>query len=189
MKNYRAILTNNTAFTLIELLVAVVIIGILAAIALPQYKKVVFKNKMIGRIQNIRAAYNHARVYSLTHGDFPNDMTALDIDLGSCAFEEENRKCVMGTHVCFLIQSLLGRLLQGIFRQESSGFFSSAPHRVLLLGQIGIRMVLRSFRRKTLCGFAAYAAGRNFLLYFRLLNNILSARQQLLLKDAACFLV
>jgi prepilin-type N-terminal cleavage/methylation domain-containing protein len=95
MKNYRTTLTANNAFTLIELLVVVVIISILAAIALPQYKKVVFKNKMIGSIQNIRAAYNYARVYHLTYGDFPNDMTALDIDLGSCTFEEANRRCIM----------------------------------------------------------------------------------------------
>ncbi len=69
-------------FTLIELLVVVLIIGILSAIALPQYTTAVEKarsTEAITLMGNLRYA---AERYRLQTGSFPGaDMTVLDIEL------------------------------------------------------------------------------------------------------------
>jgi prepilin-type N-terminal cleavage/methylation domain-containing protein len=58
-------------FTLIELLVVVLIIGILAAIALPQYRKAVLKSRTARMLSNISSLYDALEIYRYTHGDYP----------------------------------------------------------------------------------------------------------------------
>jgi len=58
-------------FTLIELLVVVLIIGILAAIALPQYQKAVEKSRVAEAIQNIAVAKKNIELFLLNNGGFP----------------------------------------------------------------------------------------------------------------------
>jgi len=75
---------NNKGFTLIELLVVVLIIGILAAIALPQYLKAVAKSRASEALmltKNIRDAQDR---FALTHnGAYTNDYGVLDISFNS----------------------------------------------------------------------------------------------------------
>ena len=74
-------LTNKNAFTLIELLVVVLIIGILAAVAVPQYKLAVAKSSYTQAITLGTSLFNAEKVYQLANGTMTPDLDKLDINL------------------------------------------------------------------------------------------------------------
>ena len=72
-------------FTLIELLVVVLIIGILAAIALPQYRLVVAKSKFSTLKNNVKALYEAEQRYYLVNNTYDYTKNNLDIEVnGNC---------------------------------------------------------------------------------------------------------
>ena len=90
---------GNNGFTLIELLVVVLIIGILAAVAVPQYQFAVDKSRAMTHFQNAQAIVKAQQVYKMANGNYTGDFTALDVDFtktcsilaGSC--HNELRDC------------------------------------------------------------------------------------------------
>ena len=73
---------NNTAgFTLVELLVVVLIIGILAAVAVPQYQKAVEKSKAAQAITLAKSVFHAAKAYEMENGEWPASFNQLAVDI------------------------------------------------------------------------------------------------------------
>ena len=70
---------NRKGFTLIELLVVVLIIGILASIAIPQYFKVVEKARVAEALSMISSVKSAEERYLARGGAYTADFTQLDI--------------------------------------------------------------------------------------------------------------
>ena len=66
-------------FTLIELLVVVLIIGILAAVALPKYEIAVTKTRVLSLLPLMDGIFKAQQVYFLANNEYSDDLTKLDI--------------------------------------------------------------------------------------------------------------
>ena len=72
---------NKQAFTLIELLVVVLVIGILAAVALPQYQVAVTKSRY-ATLKNLTHSIAQAQeIYYLANGKYATDFEELSVEM------------------------------------------------------------------------------------------------------------
>ena len=94
-------------FTLIELLVVVLIIGILAAIAVPQYQVAVTKSRY-ATLKNLTESILQAEeLYYLANGYYTNNFEELDLDMPSGETERYTYEKSIGKYAynwgsCFL---------------------------------------------------------------------------------------
>ncbi len=102
---------NTTAFTLIELLVVVLIIGILAAIALPQYQRAVEKTRAAEAIATLKYMHNQGVLCELEKGTYAcSQFSNNDLDIHSgndftCTYNGESEACC-SEHWCYNNNSL-----------------------------------------------------------------------------------
>ena len=89
---------KNHAFTLIELLVVVLIIGILSAIALPQYQKAVARSRAVQGMVYLRAIMEAQKEYKLANGKYSGNTDELSINFNGvwCSANDEFANCNFG---------------------------------------------------------------------------------------------
>ena len=85
---------KNHAFTLIELLVVVLIIGILAAIALPQYQKAVARSRAVQAMVTLQAITQAQKEYYLANGVYSGNKENLSISFDDSVSCKDNNTYV-----------------------------------------------------------------------------------------------
>ena len=98
---------NKKGFTLIELMVVVLIIGILAAIALPQYQLAVDKTRFT-KMMTITKAIQNAQQRSALVGNERPLLSETDFDIpADCTIQPGNNKfsCANNTWGCHVFES------------------------------------------------------------------------------------
>ena len=96
---------QNKAFTLIELLVVVLIIGILSAIALPQYQKAVARAHGAEAITLMRSVIPAIEEYMLANNAFPPSWDVLSVSGGEnlSKYLKDNDTLTVGNYRYILI--------------------------------------------------------------------------------------
>lgn len=79
-------------FTLIELLVVVLIIGILSAVALPQYQVAVAKSRMATALPILKNLFEAQQIYFYANGKYSTSFEDLDIELPAGGILDKNKR-------------------------------------------------------------------------------------------------
>ena len=76
--------TYKIGFTLTELLGVILIIGILAAIAMPMYEKSIFHSRFSNVQQTAQAIKQAEEMFFLSNGRYTSDFNDMDVNFSAC---------------------------------------------------------------------------------------------------------
>ncbi|ACC97659.1 PilE-like protein [Elusimicrobium minutum Pei191] len=93
----------KNGFTLIELLVVVLIIGILAAIALPQYNKAVEKSRASEALLILKSLHQAQKIYFMQTGTFTSNLDNLDIEISGASDKNMGSVGIVGKQTKYFV--------------------------------------------------------------------------------------
>ncbi len=120
----------RSGFTLIELLVVVLIIGILAAVALPQYQRVVAKSRISAMLPLVSSIAKANEAYYMANGIYATGENAKQLDLDLPCTHLSGNVWACGTDFIFDFSTQAGLVLH--YCPKKSNSFSICKETSLL---------------------------------------------------------